>query len=115
MQQALDERIEILESIAQRRHLEHDHAQSMIEVFAETPGFDLASQIAVRRRDDARLHRSRLALADALERALLEHAQQLRLDLRRELGDLVEQQRALARDLEPTRSIRDGAGERTAC
>jgi hypothetical protein len=68
----------------------------------------------MRRRDDARLHRSRLALAHALERALLEHAQELRLDLRRELGHFVEQERALARELDAPRSIRHGARESTS-
>jgi hypothetical protein len=42
MQQAIDERIEILEPVAQRRHLEHDDAQPMIEVFTEPSRLDLA-------------------------------------------------------------------------
>ena len=54
----------------------------------------------------------RLGIADALERALLQHAQQLGLQLERDLGDLVEEQRALAGELEPAGAIGDRAGER---
>ena len=40
------------------------------------------------------------AAADALELALLQHAQQLRLRLERQLADLVEEQRAAVGELE---------------
>jgi hypothetical protein len=41
-----------------------------------------------------------LRIADALERALLQHAEQLGLQLERDLRDLVEEQRAVAGELE---------------
>jgi hypothetical protein len=46
------------------------------------------------------------------EFVLLQHAQQLRLQQRRELGDLVEKHRAAARQLEPATLLRQGPGER---
>src|SRR5258706_9425195 len=51
--------------------------------------------------------------ADARELAALEHAQQLRLEVERQLADLVEQQRAAVRRFEcaDARAIR--TGERT--
>ena len=44
--------------------------------------------------DDADVDVDRLRLADAAHLAAIEHAQQLRLEVERELADLVEEQRA---------------------
>ncbi len=49
--------------------------------------------------------------ADAVDLALLERAQQLRLQPRMHLADLVEQQRAAVRLLELADAAGDGAGE----
>ena len=43
---------------------------------------------------------ARAVVADALELALLEHAQQLGLQLERDLADLVEEERAAVGELE---------------
>ena len=50
--------------------------------------------------------------ADALELLLLQHAQQLRLQVEPHLGDFVEQQRAAVRALERAFDALDRAGER---
>jgi hypothetical protein len=49
--------------------------------------------------------------ADALERILLEHAQELGLQPRSDLADLVQQQRAAIGQLEPSATQAIGAGE----
>ena len=54
------------------------------------------------------------ASPDAFELALLQHAQQLRLERRAHGPDLVEEQRAPVRLLEPPLAVADGAGERAA-
>ena len=56
----------------------------------------------------------RVRVADALELALLQHAQQLRLQRRAHRPDLVEEERALVRLLEPSLPRADRAGERAA-
>ena len=61
-------------------------------------------QIAVRRHHNAHIHRDRLAAADALHLALLQHAQQLGLHRQRHIADLIEKQRAAMRLLELARS-----------
>ena len=53
----------------------------------------------------------RRAAADALDLALLEDAQELRLDLQRQLADLVEEERAPVGQLEEADPPGDGAGE----
>src|SRR5207247_2534496 len=61
--------------------------------------------------DDARVDRVRLAAADAQDLALLQRAQELHLDVRRDLGDLVEEERAAVGALEAAGARRDGARE----
>ena len=63
---------------------------------------------AIRRTFDGHL----VGAAEPLELALLQHAQQLHLDARIHVGDLVEEQRAAVGQLEPPLLARHGAGER---
>ena len=51
------------------------------------------------------------SLADALELALLQHAQELRLQVERHVADLVEEERAAVGQLEAAARSRDRAGE----
>jgi hypothetical protein len=61
--------------------------------------------------DDPRAQPTRLAAAHALELAVLERAQQPRLERRGELADLVEEERSVGGALEATDATGDGAGE----
>src|SRR5262249_56809617 len=60
------------------------------------------------------VRRGRAGPADALERLLLEDAQQLGLQLERQVADLVEEERAAVRELEAPDALGDGARERAA-
>ena len=86
--------------------------QPVVEILAELPARDHLREVAVGRRDDAHVDADRLVAADALELALLQHAQQLDLGLERQLADLVEEQRAAVRQLEAALVLADRAGER---
>src|SRR6266478_7919751 len=109
-----DERGNVLGALAQRRHVDGEDVEAVIEVVAETLLVDHRAEIAVRRRDQPHVHLDGLRPADALELLLLEHPQQLRLELERDLADLVEEQRATVRDLESSDLLRDRAGESAA-
>ena len=61
---------------------------------------------------DADVDRDLLRAADARERPLLQHAQQLHLHRRLHLADLVEEQRAAVGELEDAACGVVGAGER---
>ena len=61
---------------------------------------------------DADVDLDRLLAADALEPALLEHAQELGLQAERQLADLVEEQRAAVGHLEAAGLLFGRAGER---
>ena len=92
-EEVIDERGDVVASIAERGDLQLDDVEAVVEVLAEGLLADHRREIAVRRRDDA--HRDRL-FARGAERAhgpLLQRAQEARLHLERHLADLVEQQR----------------------
>ena len=97
--------------VAQRRHLEFDHVEAVIEVLAEPAGRHLLLQVAVGGDDDAHVHADRLLAADPLQFVLLEHAQQLGLHGRRGLADLVEEQGAAVGLDEAALAAAVGAGE----
>ena len=80
---------------------EREHVQPVVQVRRGSgPARRSRLQIAVRRRDHAHVDLERPRAADALELLLLQHAQQLRLHLERQLADLVEEQRAAVGELE---------------
>src|SRR5690606_14567195 len=81
----------------QRRQLHADLRDAEEEVAAEPTGVHLRAEIAARRGEDAHVDRLDGRSADALHLALREHAEQLGLEVERELAELVEEQRAAVR------------------
>src|SRR5262249_31295643 len=104
----------VLAPLAQRRQVDGEDAQAEEEVLAEAAGLHLFPQVFLRRRDDARVELDRRSRADALEHALLERAEQLRLQLPRQVVDFVREQRAAARRFQKAGSLLVGASERAA-
>src|SRR4029077_12360251 len=96
----------------ERRQVGRANAQTGVEVCAELSRFHQLLERAVRRRDDPDVGPDRLRAPDALEVLPLEHAQELRLELRRDVTDLVQEERAVVRELEASGPSRDGARER---
>jgi hypothetical protein len=90
----LRERGDVLAALAQRRQHEARHVQAVVEVLAERLVLDHLLELAVGGRDDAHVHLHRVVVAQAADLALLDGAQQLGLERRRGLGDLVEEERA---------------------
>ena len=75
-----------LGAIAQRRQRDREDVEPVVEVLAELAVGDQLLEVAVGRRDDAHVDLDRLGAADALELALLQHAQQLDLHLHRQVA-----------------------------
>jgi hypothetical protein len=71
-----------------------DDVEAVVQIAAEGAAPHLVLEIAIRRRDQARVDRNRLGGADGDHLALLQHAQELHLCGRRRLADLVEEERA---------------------
>ena len=103
------ERQHVVAALAQRRHVQLDDLEPVVEVLAEGAARDAVGEVAVGGRDDAHVDPPVLVLADAPDLPLLQHAQQLDLHARRDLADLVEEQRAAVRRLEQPRPVRGRA------
>src|SRR2546426_3249380 len=89
-----------------------EHRKSVVEILAERAGLDQMLEITVRGRDQPDIGPKRRRAADSLVLPLLKDAEELRLDRRREITDLIEEERAAGGQLEATalETIRAGEG-----
>ena len=78
------------------------------------PSATATLEIAIGGGDDPDVDAHVVAAAEPRELAVLQHLQQLRLQRRLHLADLVEEHRAVVGELELARLVLDGAGERAA-
>ena len=74
--------------------LDHHNRQAKVQILPELPAGDALLQVSVRGRQDAGVAVNLLPAPNPLEALLLEIAQKLHLDRRRQLADLVEKERA---------------------
>ena len=107
----LDQQRQVVEPLGKRGQLDAHCVEAVHQVAAEAAGLNLDRQIAVGRGDQAEVDAQDLLAPEAPQLAGLEHAQELGLQVERELPDLVEEQRAPVRALEQPRPIVLGAGE----
>ena len=91
-----------------------EDAQPVEEIVAEPSGGHLGHQIAVGRGDEPDVGLEGRRPADALELPLLQHAEELDLHRGGELADLVEEERAIGRQLEASGLLPVGPGEGAA-
>ncbi len=111
-QEGARQRQDVLAPLAQRRHPHLHHVETVEEILAEAPRLDVGLEVPVGGGDDAHVAVTGARLADPLEVLLLQKTQQLALQRRRDLADLVEEQRPPLGHLDPAGLIADGAGER---
>src|SRR6266513_6230065 len=104
----------VLRALAQARQPQANHVQPVKQVLAEGALAHALLQVLVRGGDDAHVRLHLLVAADAVERAVGEHAQEPRLQLCRHVADLVEEQRAALGLLEAPAPLLLRSGERTA-
>ena len=97
--------------LAQGGHGEGHDIEAEVKVLAEAPGGDLGDEVAVGGGDDAHIDLHRGRAAEPVDLALLQCAEQLRLQADVHLADLVEQERAAAGGLELADPAGDGAAE----
>src|SRR5690606_34801143 len=106
------EKRDVLASVPKRRHSHGEDGQAMEEVGAKPALFHLGRKISIRRGDHANVHSMGAIRSDSLDLALLERAKQLRLDRKRKLPHLVEEERGAVRDLELSWTVLRRARER---
>src|SRR6266850_1607328 len=83
------------------------------EIFPEGPARDGRGQVPIRRRDDPHVRLQRARSAQALEFALLQYAEELRLHDRAHLRDLIQEQRPARGLLDPSDLARKRSRERS--
>jgi hypothetical protein len=88
--------------------------EAIEEILAKASRVDLAFEVTVGGRDDARRDRDSAVAADPRHHPLFEDAKQLRLRRQRQLPDLVEEERSSAGVLERPPAQPIGARERAA-
>src|SRR5690606_35146822 len=98
--------------VPQRRQGDRDDREAVIDIFPQPPLLQRLLHVLVRGRDDPDVDRDLLLAAEPPERPLLERPQQLDLDVRLHLRDLIQEERAAVRELEAARLFVDRAGER---
>ena len=113
-QEEARERQDVLAARAQRLDCDRDDVEPEVEVLAEAAGGDGIAEVAVGGGHHAHVDVPRLRRAHSLHLAVLEHAQQLGLELGRDLADLVEEERAAVGALEAAGAGLERSGERAA-
>ena len=85
-----DEQRDVLSAISQRRHLDREHTEPVIEIRSKAAVAYLLAQVTVRGRNDADIDLAQCRRAEAMDLAIRHHAEKLRVEGRLELRDLVE-------------------------
>src|SRR4051794_34516669 len=90
-QEEIQELRDILLAFPQRRQSERQDLKTVEEIAAESFFFDFSGEIAIRSGHHPKIRLTRPGGTDWTEFLFLQHAQKLRLDLERQLADLVEE------------------------
>jgi hypothetical protein len=107
----LDEERDVLAPLAQRRHVEGHHVEPVVEVLPELARAHGRPEVHVGRRQHADVDGDRPHAPEPLDLALLERAQELRLEVEPQRADLVEEEGAALGELELAELPRVGARE----
>src|SRR5207248_4740859 len=94
-------------SLAQRWHKDGEDLEPVVKVAAKLAVFDHLLQVTVGGGHQTRIHRNGAVAPQSFEFLLLEGAEELGLNLKRNVTDFVEEQRSLVRQLEATDFPRD--------
>ena len=87
----------LLATLTQWRHEDPDDAEAIVKVFAEFPFRDTLLQVGIGGGQHADINGLRSCLTDRHDFALLEEAEQLRLDIKRQVANLIEKERSAGR------------------
>lgn len=103
----------ILAALAQGRQIDVNGIDTVEQVFAERASGRHPEQIAVGRRDEPAVDLHGQIAAHADDRAALQRRQQFRLQMQRQVADLIEEERTAVGDLELSGTVGARIGEGT--
>src|SRR5206468_8666034 len=107
-----DEPRNVFRMLTQRRDMDGQDVESIVEILSKAPLGDHLTHVTVGRGDDPDVRALALGRADRPHFARLQEAQELHLQAERQVADLVEQERARMGQLDETHlAARVGAGE----
>src|SRR5712692_11158065 len=112
--EVLHEERDVLAPLPERRHVDGQYIETIEEVVAERPLAHRLAEIDVGGGEHAHVDRDRPHAAHPLHLALLEHAEQARLEIEAQGADLVEEDGTAVSQLELAELARVGAGEGAA-
>jgi hypothetical protein len=101
----------LLAAFAQRRDVNANHAEPVVQVFAELTFSDFLLEIGICGGQHADVDALRARFADRHDFRLLQKSQKLRLNIEREVADFVEEQCAACGGSDETGLVRNCAGE----
>ena len=114
LREEFDERRNVFFPLAQRRKLNVDDVQAVVQILAESAFVHEPFQIDVRCSNDPRIDLDRIDAAKPHEFLFLNHTQQLGLRFDADRSDFIEEDRSLIGNLEQSLLCRDRAGKRAS-
>src|SRR5690242_5999995 len=102
LNEVVDEQGDILDTLAQRRNAHREDVKPVIQVAAKFPLLHHLRQVAASGSDESSVHAYRLEAAEPLEFLLLQHAEEFGLQLKRDVSDLIQEQRAFVSQVKPS-------------
>src|SRR5215469_563855 len=104
--------LQVRTAMTKRRQRQLDNIQSMVQVGTETAFGYQRLQRLITGRNDANIHGDLTVSPDRSHRSSLNHIQQLGLEMKRKIVDVVQEERTALRGLEKAPAIRNSAGKR---
>src|SRR5438105_2442742 len=101
----------ILPALSQRRNRNGKYVESVKQVDAKPSFLNHVAQVVVSGGDDTHVRADGMCAAKPLEFVLLQHAQQLWLQLRRDVADLIQKYGSSVGQLKASDALGNGAGE----
>src|SRR5207244_13151383 len=91
-----------LRPLTEGRYRDREDVQAVVQIVTEAAPFDHSGEVPVRGGDHTDVDADRPCPAETLELVFLQHTQELRLQLERDLAHLVQEERATVSELEPS-------------
>jgi hypothetical protein len=110
----LGEQADIVSAFAQRRQVDRDHVEAIVEILAKLAFANRLFNVAVRRGDYTDVYRNVVDPAHPAKRPLFQEAQELGLKRGRHVAHLIEKHRPTVRQFEQTFLLLPRIGERAA-
>src|SRR5688572_8504509 len=91
-QKVFSEGLNVIDSITKRRKMNLDRVQTKQSILSKSALGDIDIKVGISRRQHTHIHLLRLRRAHSFKFSRFQHSQELWLEIKRDVGDLVEKQ-----------------------